>query len=109
MSLYAEYIKEREGKEYVETEFGFFVYEIYKPYIYLSDVYIKPEMRKLGKCKEVVELVRQIGIENNCDKILTTYCIDDPNKERSRKVIELCGFTYLKTNNTMIWFEKDIK
>jgi len=109
MSLYAEYIKEREGKEYKELEFGFFIYEINKPYIYLSDVYIKPEDRKEGKCKEIVDMVKTIGIENNCEKILTTYCIDDPNKDRSRKVIELCGFNYLKINNTLVWFEKDIR
>lgn len=99
---------EREGKFYKELDFGFFVYELDEPYIYLSDVYIKPELRKEGKCKEIVRLVESIGRENNCNKLITTYSLEDENKDRSRQVIQNCGFNYLKVYNTLVWFEKDI-
>lgn len=74
MSLYAEYIKEREGKDIIEDEKGFATY-LYTPVrneIYIVDVYVRPEYRMQGIAKQYVDNIEEIAKEMNCDYLLTS-------------------------------------
>lgn len=60
-SLYAHYMKEREGAEVLEKPWGFATYKVSTDHIYLVDLYIIPSERKSGKGQELELEVANIG------------------------------------------------
>lgn len=56
MSLYAEYIKERENKECIEVEGGFITIQNLDTHCYFVDVYVQPELRKSGVAKQLTDM-----------------------------------------------------
>jgi len=69
-SLYSKYIKEREGKEIIESGIGFMTYKIKGDECYVADVYIEPEFRKSGIASEMCSKIEKIARERGC-KFLT--------------------------------------
>ena len=106
--MYADYLKEREGKTYTDLKFGFIVYEVEGHIFYLSDVYIKPESRECRRTRDVMKYVNNLAKEYNCTKIVTTCSDFDNNLERSKKVIEANGFKFLKKEHQLHIYEKEI-
>jgi len=70
MSLYAEYIAEREGKGIVENDHGFVSYKIKGDECYLADIYISPEFRKEGIGAAFADEITKKAKEKGC-KFLT--------------------------------------
>jgi len=110
MELYAEYIKEREGMDLIEKEYGFCTYKVINEYIYLADIYIKKEMRKNNLARVLTNEVEAIGIDNNCKFILGSFCLDTNNWRSGKALVKSLGFKYYekqkKTN--MIYVIKEI-
>lgn len=107
-NLLWEYVKEREGKEVVECEDGFALYEITGNVIYLADIYVVPEKRRSRVCYELADKVVEIGKENNCTILLGSI---DPNletKEQSEKVLINYGYKYLGHEKMLDWYKKEI-
>ena len=111
MDLYKQYLKEREDKDILISEFGFAVYKIEKDSIYLQDVYIIPSMRKKGLTKEFSNKIENIGKELNKKAILTSFCLEAKNWKISKKVIKQCGFKYFTKDrwNKVIYCIKELK
>lgn len=110
MNLYAEYLKEREDKELLYTNDYFVVYEILKNYIYLQDMYIRPEKRGNRLSKKLLEDVCNIGKNNSCNQIITSACLKANNFDKSFYIIKSYGFEAYKKDekNGMIYFIKGI-
>ena len=111
MSLYAEYLLEREGKHIIEKVYGFCTYEISGDYIYLADIYIKKEHRELGLGKIFLAEIEHRGKQNNCKYVLGSFCLKANNWKTSKKVLQKVGFKYFSKNrgNKMIYLVKEIK
>lgn len=69
-SLYADYIKEREGRSILESKEGFMTYEIKGQECYIADVYIRPEFRKSGVASGFASQIEDIARKQGC-KFLT--------------------------------------
>lgn len=69
-SLYGEYVKEREGKQILESEKGFMTYKIQGQECYIADVYIRPEYRMSGVASEFANKIQKIAKNQGC-KFLT--------------------------------------
>ena len=106
--MFKDYLMERENKVYVEYDYGFAIYTIEDSYIYMSDVYIKPDERNKGLHNKVADDIVKIGKDNNCTYIVTTAALEDKNLQRSKKIIIDYGFVPLKINNGLIWYIKEI-
>lgn len=67
MSLYGKYIKEREGKEIIENDYGFASYSVTPDGIYVENIYILPTFRKSGIAvdleKQIIEIIKQKGLK----------------------------------------------
>lgn len=61
MSLYGDYIKESFSRNIVETEYGFATYEFLDDKICTVDGFIKPEFRKLGYARKMMDEIVKIG------------------------------------------------
>lgn len=70
MSLFAEYLKEREGKEVLETEVGFAIYSFNGTECYLSDIFVRAGLRRSGAATELADEVSERARIAGC-KILS--------------------------------------
>lgn len=108
MSLYAAYIKEREGKEIIETDKGFLTFSIMKDGIYIEDVFTSPDHRHSGESLQLVSQVSEIAKERGLTKLFCSVIPTANNSTLSLKVVLAHGFKLNSSTNNFIWLEKRI-
>lgn len=110
MSLYSEYVKEREGKTVIENKDGFIKYSINKTerYCYLEDLFILPESRKNGIGQKMAEFVQILAKNEGCKKIITSVVPSAKGCDYSMKVVLKNGYRLRSAHENIIFFEKDI-
>lgn len=108
MSHYANYIKEREGKEIIEDEFGFVTYSTHQDYVYIEDIYVTPEHRRQKKCYEYADKVAAIAKENGYSKLLGSIDPEGTGAHESLLVLLNYGYKLHATHNNVIYFMKEI-
>jgi len=69
--VYAQYIKERENQDIIQSEAGFLTYKIVNADCYLADLFILPEYRKTGAARGLFSQLIQIAKAAFCTRILT--------------------------------------
>lgn len=57
MSLWSEYVAERDGSEVIEKDFGFIQYRMQGEACVIDEIYVKPEFRMQGRGLELFEQV----------------------------------------------------
>lgn len=108
-SLYAQYIKEREDKQIIESHEGFATYKIFNNgECYLQDLYVIPEKRKSGLAKEMTDAVVKIAQEQGCHTLIGSVCSEDKFCTRNMKVFLAYGMQLHKIIGNMIFLNKDI-
>jgi ribosomal protein S18 acetylase RimI-like enzyme len=93
MSLWCDYLKEREGFESVETQYGFATFKITDGEMYIRDLYVLPDFRRLGKATEVADLLTDIAYERRCKILSGTVSLGLPSTTDSVKALLFYGFT----------------
>jgi hypothetical protein len=108
MSLYSQYIKERENGHMIETEDGFITYFIYGKECHMKDIYIVPEKRRSGVAlefqRQIVEKVKPLG----CTFLSGMVDIRLPSCTYSAKCMLNDNFKLAKIDGNVIYFIKDI-
>jgi GNAT superfamily N-acetyltransferase len=108
LSLYADYIKEREGKESLEVEQGFATYEIVNEFCYIEDIYIKPEARKTNLATRIADEITQIAKGRGCKQLLGSVLVGANGDTTSLKVLLAYGMKLDSVNGKTIYFSKEI-
>lgn len=110
MSLYKDYISEREDKQIVESDKGFATYKIFdNGECYLQDLYVAPEYRKTGLATEMTNMIVSIAKANDCHTLVGSVCTDDKYATRNMQVFLSYGMHISKNIGNMIFLNKDIK
>lgn len=110
MSLYAEYIKEREDKEIIESDKGFATFKTFdNGECYLQDLYVIPTERKTGLATEMTDTIVKIAKERGCNTLIGSVCVEDQSATRNMKVFLAYGMQIYKNAGMMIFLKKDIK
>lgn len=110
MSLYKDYIKEREDKEIIESDEGFATYKIFNNgECYLQDIYVIPEQRKSGLATQMADQVVEIAKENGCHTLVGSVCVDANHSTRNLKVFLSYGMQIHKVVGNMIFLSKYIQ
>lgn len=109
MSLYADYIKEREGFETLETELGFATYKFGKEECYVRDVYIQPQYRQANIASKLVDTISDIAKKHGYKYISTSVVPSMKGSTDSTKAILKYGFQLLRSEDNMLWFLKELK
>lgn len=115
MSLYSEYILEREGKRTVENEKGFATYTFDVrsqtddiPRCYIETIYIKPEFRNSGAAKELADRIVIEACRVGCKFLLGSVSPSTKNSTDSLKVLLAYGFKLDSSDKNFILFSKEI-
>jgi GNAT superfamily N-acetyltransferase len=110
MSLYAEYIKEREGKHIIENEHGFMTYvKIPSSHeVYIEDVYIVPEKRKEGLGRTFLERVEQQAKAEGYKYVTGSVKPSAKGSTASLQALLSVGFKLLSSKDDAIFFVKEL-
>lgn len=107
MSLYGDYIAEREGAGIVENEHGFATYKVIGPECYIVDIYVVPAQRKAGMAASFADQIAQIAVERGCKYLTGSVDPTAPSATASAKVLLAYGFKLAKVDH-LIWFVKGL-
>ncbi len=108
-SLYGQYLAEREGKEIIESEYGFATYKFFdNGECYLQDIFIVPSVRKSGLATEMANKVVAEAKERSCHTLIGSVCVDDKNATRNISVFLAYGMQIHKIIGNMIFLNKNI-
>lgn len=109
MSLFAEYKKEREGKETIEKEYGFLTYLTKDGFLYIEDIYIRPDFRLQGFGKKLTDEAVYIAKKyHGCNKLLGTIDAKDESAHDSLMALIAYGLKIQNNDGRLLWFVKDI-
>lgn len=109
MSLFAEYKKERENTEVIETPIGFATFKyLSEESVYLADVYITPSARRSGAATHLADQIAEIAKARGCKHFLTTVDSKANGATESLRTVLAYGFRLAGTDGTMILFRKDL-
>ena|ERR1700761_1557905 len=109
MSLFSDYILERECKHTLETPEGFATY-VFLPEgrCYIDNIYVVPEQRKTNVASCLADQIAGIAKENGCKILLGSVVPAAKNSTDSLKVLLAYGFKLDSCENNFILFAKDI-
>lgn len=108
MSLYADYIKEREGKDTVETADGFATYISHEDGMYIESIYVKPEQRKSGAAAKLADIITEIARAKQLKKLYGSVSPSAIGSTASLKVLLAYGFELHSAQPNFIVMKKDI-
>lgn len=108
MSLYADYILEREGKQCIERKHGFITYLASGDDCYIIDFYVTPEARRTGKGTELANLVSQSAKKIGCKRLLGSVVPSTNGCSESMQALLWYGFKLLSARENFILLYKEI-
>ena len=109
MSLWADYKKERDGKDVIEWKDGFAAFKINSDKTcWLSDIYVKPECRQDGVGRKLSDAVGKIAKDMGCNTLLGTVDIFDSLATESMKAQFGVGFKLLRIDGNLIVLSKEL-
>lgn len=109
-SLYAQYIKERENKDIVESDKGFATYQIFdNGECYIQDIFVAPEFRSQKVSYDMEKEISHIAKEKNCHSLIGSVCLDTNHASRNLQILLNDKWHLYKIIGNMIFVKKDIK
>lgn len=106
--MYAQYLKERVGRETLQTEWGFVSYELRDDHMYLVDLFIVPTHRQNGLGTELGNRMIELAEELKLDRIITTISPYTPGSEVSLGMALKMNFKLYKTDEYGIYLERNL-
>lgn len=108
MSLYGKYIKERLGREIIETEHAFITFYQYEDGYYVENVYVDPDYRKTGIASSLVDEVAEIAINAGYKKLYVSVVPSANGSNDSMRAILAYGFKLNSSANNFILLKKEL-
>jgi len=109
MSLWAEYIKEREDRDVIETTDGFVAFKVRDEFVHLEDLYVRPEKRLSGAGTALADAVAARGVEAGCRLMITSVCPAARGSTESMKAVLAYGFRLSSCDGKLVWFVKELE
>ena len=108
MSLYADYIKEREGYETVEDGTFFVTYLELEDALYIRDIYIAPEYRNKMKSIEIGEMTIGLAKEKGLKALIGSVDTTTNGWRRNKEIMEKFGYKEVYQDGNVIYFNKEL-
>lgn len=106
MQLYAEYIKEREGMSLYFIDHGFISYLLADNYLYIADMYVKPDYRRKGVGQELLNHVTDIAKKDKKKYILAQVDTSTNGFNASIDGMLKNNFEFYSSNEDVMHFRK---
>lgn len=109
-SLYARYLLEHHGDLIIEDEQGFATYRLLPDgrSVYIVDIYVVPEHRKLNFASTLADRVVEAAKIRGCSELLGTVVPTAANSTTSLRVLLGYGMTLKSASDNLVVFSKSI-
>jgi GNAT superfamily N-acetyltransferase len=107
MSLYAQYVKEREGYDTIEDEYGFATFKIDGEECYIRDIFVVNGFREHGSAAKLADFIADHAKKVGCTHLLGSVYVDEQGTA-SLKVLLGYGFKLSHADGNMIYFKKGL-
>ncbi len=109
MSLYADYLLERTDDKIIELDNGFATYRyLNNDQVYIIDIYVKPNVRKIGMASELADLICTEAKSRGCKELIGTVNLTCKGIENSIKILLAYGMTPSSAYDNTIFFKKEL-
>ena len=108
-SLYAKYVKEREGNEVIETPWGFIEYYISLPFLKIEAIYVLPDFRKSHLGSKLADMVASIGRKAGATHMMAQVQRNTLNWQESLAAVKGYGFKVQSDRNNTIMLIKSLR
>jgi GNAT superfamily N-acetyltransferase len=108
MSLWSEYIREREGHEVIEEGWGFIEYSVAAPVCMIHSIYIREDRRNEGLASQLADRVAEIGRDQGCNLLWSQVWAKALNASSSLRAILAYGFSVREAQGDCIILTKNI-
>lgn len=110
MSDFAEYLRERTSDQILENNTGFCTYRFMPDgvTVYIVDLYVKPEFRKLSKASGFADYICMVAKERGCTTLIGSVVPSNKGSTDSLKVLLAYGMSLMSSSQDMIFFRKEI-
>lgn len=108
MSLFGDYIKQRENKDIIETDKGFATYSVVKDGIYIEDIFVSSDYRHSHEAARMADQIAIIAKEKGLNKLFGSISPTANHSTSSLKVLLAYGFQLDSATNNFILLKKDI-
>jgi GNAT superfamily N-acetyltransferase len=108
VSLYGQYLKERENIDIFEVEQGFGSYMIEGEQCYIRDIFVTKEHRKAALATYIADEITKIARAAGCTYLTGTVVPSAAGANTSMKVLIGYGMSLHSSTNDLIVFKKDI-
>lgn len=107
MSLYGEYLKERENKDIIESDTGFATYYFVDNAVYLENIFVTKEARRNGETFVLAGKIIEIAKAKGCTKMYGTVCPTAPQASMSLTQLLNHGFVLDSAANNIVVVRKE--
>lgn len=108
MSLYSQYLKEREDLETLETSAGFIAYKFRGPDCYIKEIYVLPEYRKSGIAAKMADTVAEITRSQGITILTGSVDSRANGADISEKVLRAYGMKPYTTEGFITYYMKEL-
>lgn len=109
LSLYGQYLKERQGRGILETKDGFATFDyINEEIVYIVDLYVVPKKRNNHVAAHLADKICEVAKESGRKYLLGSVDLTASGAEASCKVLEAYGMTVHKVAEPMVFYIKPI-
>lgn len=106
--MWAQYIKEREGFEVVETDKGVATYKITGDECYIKDIFVPEAFRLSGEASKIADHIREIAKINGCKYLSGTIVPSLNGSSGSLMGLLKYGFKLHSCGQDLIYLTKEI-
>lgn len=108
MTLYARYLAEREDFSVIESDLGFASFKVLGDTIYLRDIYVLPEHRRMNVAARLADEVCDVGRIYKCKTL--TGSVDPKLASAAESMQALLGYGLrpIGIQGTLVIFEKEL-
>lgn len=108
MSLFGQYISEREGKEIVEDNQGFATYFYVNDGVYIENIYVSPDFRQAGVASKYADQIAELAKAKGYKKMYGSVAPSKKGSTASLKVLFAYGFELESAAQNAIIVVKEI-
>lgn len=107
-SLYAQYMKELDGTEFIEHDWGFVSYRVEQNHIYIEDVFVVESERGNNKWEKLWEDIENVARSKGFKRITGSVVPSRANSTWMTKFMFKLGFKIYSSDINIIYFVKEI-
>lgn len=108
-TLYGLYIKERQGKEILQSEIGFATFFYLDEKCYIEDIFVKEEYRKGGEASRLADEIGKIAKEKGCKQLVGSVVPSAKGSTDSLRILLAYGFKLDSSSINFIAMTKELE